>query len=185
LDAVAGARGGRGILVIKDVTSILSTDRNVRSSILAALREVHDGRWERNVGSDGGQTLTWQGRIIVVGAVTTAWDTAHGVVSALGDRFILIRIDSTIGRKAAGRRAMRNIGSEIEMRAELAAAVGGLVGQIGPEGTELTRVEEEQLLDIADIGPRPGRRSKRTFRAMWSTATPPRCPRVLLSSLHR
>jgi hypothetical protein len=143
--------GDGGILVIKDVTSILSADSNTRSSVLAALREVHDGRWERNVGSDGGQTLTWQGRIIVVGAVTTAWDTAHAVVSALGDRFILVRIDSTIGRKAAGRRAMRNIGSEIEMRTELAAAVGGLIGQIGPEGIELTHAEEEQLLDVADI----------------------------------
>jgi hypothetical protein len=137
--------GDGGILVIKDVTSILSADSNTRSSVLAALREVHDGRWERNVGSDGGQTLTWQGRIIVVGAVTTAWDTAHGVVSALGDRFILVRIDSTVGRKAAGRRAMRNIGSETEMRTELAAAVGGLISQVGPGGADhLTRAEEEQ-----------------------------------------
>jgi len=39
--------------------------------MLAALREVYDGRWERNVGTDGGQTLTWTGRIAVVGAVTT------------------------------------------------------------------------------------------------------------------
>src|SRR5262249_54807127 len=86
--------GDRGILVIKDVTSVLSADRNVRGGVLAALREVYDGRWERNVGSDGGQTLTWVGRIVIVGAVTTAWDTAHAVVAAMGDRFVLIRIDS-------------------------------------------------------------------------------------------
>jgi hypothetical protein len=57
--------------------------------MLAALREVYDGRWERNVGTDGGQTLTWTGRIAVVGAVTTAWDVAHRVVSVMGDRFVL------------------------------------------------------------------------------------------------
>jgi hypothetical protein len=47
--------GERGILVIKDVTSILSIDRNMRATILAALREIHDGQWVRNVGSDGGR----------------------------------------------------------------------------------------------------------------------------------
>jgi hypothetical protein len=96
--------------VIKDVTSVLSADRNVRGGVLAALREVYDGRWERNVGSDGGQTLTWVGRIVIVGAVTTAWDTAHAVVAAMGDRFVLIRIDSDNGRKGSGRRAIRNTG---------------------------------------------------------------------------
>ena len=63
------------MLVIKDFTSILSMDRNMRGSVLAALREIYDGHWERNVGTDGGQTLTWEGRITVVAAVTTAWDS--------------------------------------------------------------------------------------------------------------
>jgi hypothetical protein len=63
-DAGKGATGGllrkigtRGVLVIKDFTSILSMNRDLRSSVLAALREVYDGRWERNVGTDGGRTL--------------------------------------------------------------------------------------------------------------------------------
>ena len=91
--------GDRGVLVIKDVTSILSANRDTRAGVLAALREVYDGLWERNVGSDGGQTLTWRGRLAVVGAVTTAWDAAHGVVSVMGDRFVLIRPDSGVGRR--------------------------------------------------------------------------------------
>jgi hypothetical protein len=74
--------GDRGVLVVKDVTSILSAARETRGMVLAAIREIYDGRWERNVGSDGGQTLTWTGRIAVVGAVTTVWDAAHAVVAA-------------------------------------------------------------------------------------------------------
>ena len=97
--------GDRGVLVIKDVTSILSADRNTRGVVLAALREIYDGRWERNVGSDGGQTLTWTGRIAIVGAVTTAWDASHAVMAVMGDRFVLIRSDSTTGRIAAGNKA--------------------------------------------------------------------------------
>jgi hypothetical protein len=145
--------GDRGIMVIKDITSILSCDRNVRGSVLAALREVHDGRWQRNVGSDGGQSITWEGRIVIVGACTTAWDTAHGVVSAMGDRFVIKRIDSDTetSRIAAGTRALHNIGSEIQMRQELAEAVGGIVASISTDNIPLTSDENGQLLRAANI----------------------------------
>ena len=108
--------GDRGVLVIKDVTSILSADRNTRASVLAAIREIYDGRWERNVGTDGGATLTWTGRIVIVGASTTAWDAAHAVVATMGDRFVLLRPKTNTGRKKAGRGAIRNTGDEIAMR---------------------------------------------------------------------
>ena len=112
--------GDRGTLVIKDFTSILSADRNTRASVLAAIREVYDGRWERNVGTDGGQTLTWTGRIVIVAAVTTAWDAAHAVVATMGDRFALLRLRTSAGRRQAGRGAIRNTGGEVAMRQELA-----------------------------------------------------------------
>jgi len=112
---------------VKDFTSILSIDRNIRTGVMAALREIHDGRWERNVGTDGGRTLSWSGRLVVVGACTTAWDQAHSVISTMGDRFVLVRSSSRYGRIAAGNRAMRNTGTEIEMRAEMAKAVAGLI----------------------------------------------------------
>ena len=144
--------GDRGVLVIKDVTSILSADRNIRGGVLAALRETYDGLWERNVGTDGGQTLTWTGRIAIVGAVTTAWDAAHAVMSVMGDRFVLIRSDSTTGRVAAGNRAIRNTGAEKAMRAELAAAVGGIISHIDSDAVyELHDDEIDRLIKTADI----------------------------------
>src|SRR5215469_3175519 len=60
--------GSSGLLVVKDFTSILSMNRDTRALVLAALREIHDGRWSRNVGTDGGFTLSWEGRLIIVGA---------------------------------------------------------------------------------------------------------------------
>ena len=141
----------RGVLVIKDVTSILSADRNIRGGVLAALREVYDGLWERNVGTDGGQTLTWTGRIVVVGAVTTAWDAAHGVVATMGDRFVLLRPKTGSGRQKAGRGAIRNTGGEKAMRQELATAVGGLVSHMNTATHQLSDTEIDQLLKAADI----------------------------------
>ena len=97
-DATGGLlrrRGPDGLIVLKDVTSILSLNPGMRGEIMAALREVYDGYWSREVGVDGGRVLEWQGRIGVVGAVTTAWDRAHAAVASMGDRFVLIRMDST------------------------------------------------------------------------------------------
>jgi hypothetical protein len=124
--------GERGILIIKDVTSILSVDRNIRAAILAALREVYHGHWVRNLGTDGGQTLTWKGRLAVIGACTTAWDTHHAVIAIMGDRFVTVRSDSNTGRITGGLQAIRNTGDEVRMRKELATAVAGLMSTVDP-----------------------------------------------------
>ena len=143
--------GDHGVVVIKDVTSILSMDRNARAEVLAALREVYDGRWERNVGTDGGRSLTWEGRIAVVGAVTTAWDKAHAVISSMGDRFVLLRMDSRDGRMQAGRRSLGNIGSETAMRDDLASAMAGVIAWMSYVDTQLTAEESDVILAAADL----------------------------------
>jgi hypothetical protein len=143
--------GDRGILVIKDVTSILSADRHTRGPVLAALRETHDGKYERNVGSDGGLTLTWTGRLIIVGAVTTAWDTAHSVIAAMGDRFVIIRADSSSGRARSASKAIRNTGSEPDMRSELAYCTGALIKHINKKEYALPNDHIDQLIKAADI----------------------------------
>jgi hypothetical protein len=125
--------GERGILVIKDVTSILSANREIRSQLIAALREIHDGQRVRDVGRDGGQRLIWEGRIVVIGACTTAWDQAHSVIANMGDRFVLIRSDSHYGRVTGGLRAIRNTGSEANMRQEMSDAVAGLISTVNPK----------------------------------------------------
>jgi len=143
--------GARGILVVKDVTSILSMNRDLRTTVLGALREVYDGYWERNVGTDGGRTLNWQGRLVLIGAVTTAYDTAHSVIAAMGDRFALVRMDSTTGRMEAGRQALRNVGHEVPMRKELASVTGRLLKNLNLELATLTDPDMETLLDAANL----------------------------------
>ena len=144
--------GSRGVLVIKDFTSILSSGREMRAAMLAALREVHDGKWVRNVGTDGGQTLTWEGRLVVIGACTTAWDQAHAVISIMGDRFVLVRSDSHAGRLSAGRLAMGNTGQEIEMRKEMAAAVANLISTVvASRDYPISDVDAKRILHAADL----------------------------------
>ncbi len=168
--------GARGVLVIKDVTSILDADRNVRGTVLAAIREIHDGRWERNVGSDGGQTLTWTGRLVIVGAVTTAWDAKHAVVAVMGDRFVLLRIDSRRGRVRSGLRAIKNTGNETIMRAGLAAAAGRVIEAMSKEEYELSEAENERLVQVADIVTRARTAVERDYSGEVIDAHAPEMP---------
>ena len=143
--------GSRGLLVIKDVTSILSMNRDIRAQVLAALREVYDGYWERNVGTDGGKTLTWQGRLVVIGAVTSEYDRHHAVISAMGDRFALVRVDSSQGRMASGRQALDNVGAETQMKKELSEIVGRLLNRPDAAGAKLPSNVAEALLAVANL----------------------------------
>jgi len=143
--------GPAGVLVVKDFTSILSMNRDARAAVLAALREVYDGRWERNVGTDGGRSLTWEGRLSFVGATTTAYDAAHAVIASMGDRFAVVRMDSTEHRLVAGRQALHNVGHEVAMRAELAAAAGAVLAGLTPEAATLDDHDVEHLLGVADL----------------------------------
>ena len=143
--------GDRGLLVVKDVTSILSMNKDMRAQVLAALREVYDGRWERNVGTDGGKTLTWEGRLVLIGAVTSEYDRHHAVIAAMGDRFALVRVDSNLGRLSSGRQSLRNVGAEVQMRAELATVVGRLLDRPDQAGTDLSDEVTEELLIVANL----------------------------------
>jgi hypothetical protein len=156
---VKGATGGLlrqlardAIVVIKEFGSILSMNGDARNAVLAALREVHDGRWVRKVGSDGGQSLAWEGRVVIIGAVTTAWDTAHTVVSRVGDRFVVVRFDTSHDRLAVGMQALDNVGYEDEMRRELRAVVAGLMlsAELGTP-MRATEREKKRLVEAANL----------------------------------
>ena len=143
--------GSTGVVVVKDFTSILSMNRDGRAAVLAALREVYDGRWERNVGTDGGRSLLWTGRLSLIGAVTSAYDSAYGVIASMGDRFALVRVDSKLGRLDAGRQALRNVGFEEQMRPELAQADGDALANVDPSKAVLSDDDMQVLLGVADL----------------------------------
>ena len=146
--------GERGILILKDFTSILAMSRDRRDDVLKALREIYDGYWRRQVGTDGGRSFEWKGRIVLIGAVTSAYDRAREVISKLGDRFVLLRVDSNDAeaRRDAARSAVRGVGGEEKMRAELARLVVGLVENINPAAA-LNPDDDEigRIIDAADL----------------------------------
>jgi hypothetical protein len=142
--------GHRGILAIKDFTSILEMDRTERGKVLAALREVYDGRWDRHVGAEGGQTLTWQGKCGLLAGCTTAIDRAHAVMNDMGPRSLLLRLPPASLDRAAGS-ALDHMGREAEMRADLAAATAGLLTHLPGDEHKITDQVRAGLIGLASL----------------------------------
>jgi hypothetical protein len=120
------AIGDYGIIVAKDFGSVLSMNRDARAAVLAALREVYDGAWTRHVGTDGGRTLAWSGKVGFLGGCTPTIDRHHAVMGTMGERFILYRIPD-VDPNVQAREALKHAGRERAMRAELASAVTSLL----------------------------------------------------------
>jgi hypothetical protein len=158
----AGAKGGLlrkigdfGVLTLKDFGSILSMQRDGQAETLAALREIYDGSWTRHVGSDGGKTLHWQGKLGLVFGATEAFDDRHAVISSLGDRFLSCRLNPASGRQQL-RAAFDHTGATTAtMRAELADAVAGLFAvAVNKAPRPLAETERERLGDAVKLAVR-------------------------------
>lgn len=117
--------GPAGVLVLKDFTSIVSMHRDARAGLLAALREIYDGSWTRRLGTDGGKTLHWEGRLGVIAACTPVIDTAHEVQASMGERFAYCRV-GVDNPHALADMALRHSHETAKMRSELEDAVRDL-----------------------------------------------------------
>ncbi len=142
--------GEFGILLAKDFTSVLVQHRDTRDRVLAALREISDGKWDRPVGADGGRTLHWSGKCGFVGGVTPALDRYHSVISLLGDRFLLLRLPD-VDPEQAGAMALSHRGREKTMRAELADTLAALVQNTdhAKVNRDLDPAERTELIRLA------------------------------------
>jgi hypothetical protein len=139
-----------GILVLKDFGSILSMRPDAKAEVLAALREVYDGSWTRHLGTDGGRTLSWSGKVGLVFGVTEAYDDHYGVIGSLGDRFLLCRLASSYRGQLD--KALDHRGAKTKvMRDELATAVAGLFTKPLVEPPPMTDQEKERLDDVVSL----------------------------------
>lgn len=141
-----GATGGLlrqvsnpGLLCLKDFTSTITMRPDSKAEVLSALREIFDGKWTRFLGTDGGRPLHWTGKLGLVFGCTGAIDTQHSVSDALGNRFLLSRLEPDRGQF---RWALRHVGGKTAtMRHELAEAVSLLFA--APRGAPQELAEDE------------------------------------------
>ncbi len=161
-DRDASAKGGLlrqigdfGIILCKDFGSVLSMHREARAAVLAALREVYDGSWTRHLGTGGGTTLQWEGKVGLIAGCTPSIDGHHAVMGSMGERFVIYRLPKT-DADAQARQALAHVGRETAMRAELAAAAARLLDRA--DLTQLAALasseDRERLIRIATLAVR-------------------------------
>jgi Bifunctional DNA primase/polymerase, N-terminal len=153
-ERASGARGGLlralgdfGILMCKDFGSVLSMDRTERAKVLGALREVYDGSWTRHLGSEGGKTLHWEGKAGLLAGATPALDRHRAVMSAMGERFLIFRLETLDAAEQARFSLKRARGGS--PREQLSDAVAGLfAGELAAPRT-LQNADTERLIGLA------------------------------------
>lgn len=157
-EQAGGAKGGLlreigdfGILVHKDFGSVLSMNRDARAAVLAALRELFDGSWTRHVGTDGGRTLTWSGKLGLIAGCTPTIDRHHAVMGSMGERFVLFRLPIVDADQQA-LSALDHAGHERRMRAELAAVVTALFADMRLDAVRpLSQAERLRLVALTTL----------------------------------
>ncbi len=122
-----------GIIKAKDFTSILTKERAAKSELLSALKEVYDGKWDRNKGTDGGMHCTWQGKVGFIAKCTEMiddWEN-RAAMAQMGDRFTYFRYPHTDGIAEISK-AM-SVTDEEFMRAHLKLETHEFLDQILPD----------------------------------------------------
>jgi hypothetical protein len=142
--------GDFGIITLKDFGSVLSMRPDLKAEVLACLREIFDGAWTRHVGSDGGRTLHWHGKLGLIFASTGVIDSHYSVIGAMGDRFLLCRLAPVTDGQFA--RALHHAGAaNARMRGELAEAVKHLFSARKAQPQPITESEVEWLDKIVSL----------------------------------
>jgi hypothetical protein len=141
--------GDFGIIALKDFGSILSMRPDTKPEVLAALREIYDGEWTRHLGTDGGRTLHWKGKIGLLFGSTSVIDSHYTVIGAMGDRFLMTRLSPVDGQF---KQALKHIGAATgQMRRELAEAVAGLFTGRHPNPRLLSEEEADEINRIITL----------------------------------
>lgn len=101
--------GASGIVLMKDFTTLLSKRDDERKKIIAALREIHDGHFDRTLGNVG--KISWDGKVTIIAATTQSLEGCWAVLRDMGERFIQVRTLRTDG-VAVAQTAIKQIGHE-------------------------------------------------------------------------
>lgn len=162
---LSGSRGGRpgllveigpsGLLVFKDLTTILSKQKNDVEGALGCLREVYDGSYVRHLGNQP-QPIVWEGKVGVVAAVTEMIDDFN--FGQLGERFIRYRLPSATAedRVRTGDLVLDDYRAKRAHREERARAVAGFFNNL-TNPAELPPLSDEDrrwLNGLAQLGTR-------------------------------
>lgn len=170
-----------GIITFKDLTSLLSENKDERAVIMAQLREIYDGKYSKQFGT--GMQVKWEGKITVVAGATYAIHTLRQSYTAMGERFVFYNLISP-DRKEAARRTMQNQeqGDMMIRRDGLADRLRDYVENFIKIPEKIPPIEHEMkegILDLSELATRARSETERNWRSPQMEITevhPPEMP---------
>jgi hypothetical protein len=136
------------VLALKDFTTILEMPIDERKAILAQLREIFDGRLDRRWGT--GKELHWRGRLGFIAGVTPVIDNYHSVLSVLGERFLMLRINQP-DRATMAEKAVEQPEHDEQKRLELRRTVKSFIGHLPATAPMISDALRKQLAAMANF----------------------------------
>jgi hypothetical protein len=136
------------VLIFKDFTTVLQMRHEEQQGILAQLREIYDGRYDKTWGT--GRELHWEGRLGFMAGVTPIIDRHQAVLSLLGERFVLFRVILP-DRKRLALSALKCRQREEEMRHDLARAMRGFLAARGSTPPDIEPAILDRIATVADF----------------------------------
>lgn len=137
------------VLVIKDLSPLLSMRRESRNAIISQLRDAYDGFTDQGRGNVG--KVAYEARFSLLAAATLAVERFSSVDQELGERFIKFRSHGDASTSKV-RKAIDNLGKDNPMRAQIKDAVWHFLDSLPPIGdVEIPGHLRERLVRIADI----------------------------------
>jgi len=134
-------------LLLKDFTTILSSDQGTRSEIYGQLRSIYDGYFEKGFGTLP-EPIRVRATIGLVAGVTPIIDKYSKMTGLLGERFLKIR--SNPNKRKVTQKASSNAGKEKQMRHELSQAFETFFKHL--DFSNAPDLSAEQAKDLLEIG---------------------------------
>lgn len=157
--------GGRGMITMKDYTSILSMRSEKRDVIVGQMREIYDGAITKKAGN--GNSQSWEGKINWIGAVTESIYLAEDESSGMGRRTINYIMPNQ-DRKATTRQSRRNNSDIGEKRTRIQEAFAEYIMETTENmERDLPDIDDEladELINLADFVTRVRTPTERNFR---------------------
>jgi hypothetical protein len=119
------------VLIIKDLSPLLSMRREKRNIIIGQLRDAYDGFTDQGYGNVG--HVPYQAEFSLLAASTLAVENFESVNQELGERFIKFRVRSGESQ-AKVQRAIANVGKEGGMRNQIQTAVRFFLDSLPKDG---------------------------------------------------
>ena len=172
------------VIIVKEMGTLLSLNRNAIGEVLGQLREVYDGYLTADYGN--GRKVVWNGRVGLVAAGVPMIERSLSLDSQLGERFIYYR-PPEVERLETARRSLNHAGREEAMRKELSEAVTIWWNANPPvRGTRTPRADLlERLARLASwvtaVRSAPTRDHEHQIELATPPESPGRMPKALLA----